>query len=36
MRKQAINRACEENSMDGALAALGKSVTRWTAQGSTC
>jgi len=30
MRQQAVNQACEKNSMDGALEALGKSIARWT------
>ncbi|MGA7577103.1 MAG: AraC family transcriptional regulator [Desulfobaccales bacterium] len=30
MRKQAVNQAFENNSMEGALAALGKSIARWT------
>ena len=30
MRKQAVKQACEKNSMDVALAALGKSIARWT------
>jgi hypothetical protein len=30
MRQQAVKQACEENSMEGALAALGKSIARWT------
>jgi AraC-like DNA-binding protein len=33
MRKQAVNQVCENNSMEGALAALGKSIARWTEQG---
>jgi len=34
MRQQAVNQICETNSMDVALAALGKSIARWTEQGS--
>jgi AraC-like DNA-binding protein len=34
VRQQAVNQACEKNSMDGALAALGKSIARWTEQGA--
>ena len=34
MRKQAVNQACENNSMEGALAALGKSIARWTEKGN--
>ena len=30
MRQQAVKQACEQNSMDVALAALGKSIARWT------
>ena len=30
MRNQAVKQACEKNSMDGALEALGKSIARWT------
>ena len=30
MRQQAVNQACEHTSMDVALAALGKSIARWT------
>jgi AraC-like DNA-binding protein len=30
MRKQAVKQACEQNSMDGALDALAKSIARWT------
>ncbi len=30
MRKQAVTQAWESTSMDGALAALGKSIARWT------
>ena len=30
MRKQAVKQACEKNSMEGALEALGKSIARWT------
>ncbi len=33
MRKQAVNQAFENNSMEGALAALGKSIARWTDKG---
>ena len=34
MRKQAVNQACEKNSMDVALEALGKSIARWTEKGN--
>ena len=34
MRKPAVNQACEKNSMEGALAALGKSIARWTEKGN--
>ena len=34
MRKQAVKQACEKNSMDVALAALGKSIARWTEKGA--
>ena len=34
MRKQAVNQACENNSMEVALAALGKSIARWTEKGN--
>jgi hypothetical protein len=34
MRKQAVKQACEKNSMEGALAALGKSIARWTEKGA--
>jgi AraC-like DNA-binding protein len=30
MRQQAVTQACEQNSMDGAREALGKSIARWT------
>ena len=30
MRQQAVKQACEQNSMEGALAALGQSIARWT------
>jgi hypothetical protein len=30
MRQQAVKQACEQNSMDGALAALRQSIARWT------
>jgi AraC-like DNA-binding protein len=30
MRQQAVTQACEQNSMDGACEALGKSIARWT------
>ena len=33
MRKQAVKQACENNSMEVALEALGKSIARWTEQG---
>jgi AraC-like DNA-binding protein len=33
MRQQAVNQAFENNSMDVALEALGKSIARWTEQG---
>jgi AraC-like DNA-binding protein len=33
MRQQAVNQACENTSMDVALAALGKSIARWTDKG---
>jgi AraC-like DNA-binding protein len=33
MRKQAVNQACEKNSMDVALEALGKSIAHWTEKG---
>jgi AraC-like DNA-binding protein len=34
MRQQAVNQACETNSMDVALEALGKSIARWTEKGN--
>jgi AraC-like DNA-binding protein len=34
MRQQAINQAFENTSMDVALAALGRSIARWTEQGT--
>src|SRR5262245_43159989 len=34
MRQQAINQVCETNSMDVALEALGKSIARWTENGT--
>jgi AraC-type transcriptional regulator N-terminus len=34
MRKQAVNQACENNSMEVALEALGKSIARWTEKGT--
>src|SRR4029453_7328586 len=34
MRQQAVNQACETNNMEGALAALGKSIARWTENGN--
>jgi AraC-like DNA-binding protein len=34
MHQQAVNQACEKNSMDGALAALSKSIARWTETGT--
>jgi AraC-like DNA-binding protein len=34
MRQQAVNQVCETNSMEGALAALGKSIARWTENGT--
>lgn len=33
MRQQAVKQAFENTNMEGALAALGKSITRWTEQG---
>jgi AraC-like DNA-binding protein len=33
MRQQAVNQAFEKNSMEGALAALGKSIARWADKG---
>lgn len=33
MHQQAVKQAFENTNMDGALAALGKSITRWTEQG---
>ena len=33
MRQQAVKQACEKNSMDVALEALGKSIARWTEKG---
>jgi len=33
MRKQAVNQAFENNSMEAALEALGKSIARWTTEG---
>ena len=33
MRKQDVKQACEKNSMEGALEALGKSIARWTDKG---
>ena len=33
MRKQAVNQAFENDSMEGALEALGKSIARWTDKG---
>src|SRR5688572_15480758 len=33
MRQQAANQAFENNSMEGALEALGKSIARWTDKG---
>jgi hypothetical protein len=34
MRKQAVNQACEKNSMEGVLEALRKSIARWTEKGN--
>jgi AraC-like DNA-binding protein len=34
MHQQAVNQACETNSMDVALEALGKSIARWTETGN--
>jgi hypothetical protein len=34
MRQQTVNQACEHNSMEGALEALGKSSARWTEKGN--
>jgi len=34
MRQQAVNQACEKNSIDVALTALGKSIARWTEKGA--
>ena len=33
MRKQDVNQACEKNSMDVTLEALGKSIAHWTEKG---
>jgi AraC-like DNA-binding protein len=34
MRQQAVNQACEKNSMEGALEALRQSIARWTEKGN--